>query len=235
MSLERRLALLQWAEDREGWIVEDDSDSEFRYAGRPLPAIQGLDDEGRVLYLGTFSKVLFPSLRLGYVVVPLALVKSLVTAHLAAGLHTSVLEQAVVADFMAQGHFDRHIRRMRTLYAKRQATLLEAIGQYMSGLLEVHPAQAGMHVVAWLPPEVNECEPMVRAARDHQIEMLSLSSCSMRPLGRHALVLGYAAPDEDQIVEGVRALRWVVDRSLPQRVNNRTVGSGTNSKWSVVI
>jgi GntR family transcriptional regulator/MocR family aminotransferase len=224
MSLERRLALLAWAKNREGWIVEDDYDGEYRFVGRPLPAIQGLDDAGRVLYLGSFSKVLFPSLRLGYVVLPPVLVKSLVTANLGAELHASALEQAVVADFMAQGHFDRHIRRMRTLYARRQATLREAISQYMPGLLEVHPAEAGMHLVAWLPSEVDECEQIVRAARDHHLEMLSLSYCSMRPLSRQALVLGYAAPDESQIVDGVRTLRWVVDRCLTERRNQWTVG-----------
>jgi GntR family transcriptional regulator/MocR family aminotransferase len=225
MSLERRLALLAWAKDREGWIVEDDYDSEYRYVGRPLPAMQGLDDAGRVLYVGTFSKVLFPSLRLGYLVVPLALLKTLVTTRRGAELHSSVLEQAVVADFMAQGHFERHIRCMRTLYAERRAILCEAIGQHMSGLLEVHPTPAGMHLVAWLPPEVKESEQIVRAARDHQLEMLPLSACSMRPLSRQALVLGYAAPDEGQILEGVRTLSWVVDRSLTQRRNNASVGS----------
>jgi GntR family transcriptional regulator / MocR family aminotransferase len=225
MSLERRLALLAWAKDRGGWIVEDDCDSAYRYFGRPLPAIQGLDDAGRVLYVGTFSKVLFPSLRLGYLVVPQSLMKTLVTARREAELHASVLEQAVVADFMAQGHFERHIRCMRTLYAERQAILREAIGQQMSGLLEVHPTPAGMHLVAWLPSEVKESEQIVRAARDYQIETLSLSYCSMRPLSRQALVLGYAAPNEGQIVEGVRTLSQVVDRSLTQRRSHQTVES----------
>ncbi|PWT77224.1 MAG: PLP-dependent aminotransferase family protein [Chloroflexi bacterium] len=229
MSLERRLALLTWAKDREGWIVEDDYDSEYRYAGRPLPAMQGLDDAGRVLYVGTFSKMLFPSLRLGYLVVPPTLVKTLVTAPRHAELHASVLEQAVVADFMAQGHFERHIRCMRALYAQRQAILREAIGQHMPGMLEVHPAAAGMHLVAWLPSEVKDCEPIVRAARDHHIETLPLTYCSMRPLRRQALVLGYAAADEGQIVEGVRTLRRVVDHSLTEQRNHQTVGSRTLS------
>jgi GntR family transcriptional regulator / MocR family aminotransferase len=222
MSLERRLALLAWATDQQGWIVEDDYDSAYRYFGRPLPAIQGLDDAGRVLYVGTFSRVLFPSLRLGYLVVPQSLMKTLVTARRGAELQASVLEQAVVADFMAQGHFERHIRRMRALYAERQAVLREAIDQHMSGVLEVHPTPAGMHLVAWLPPEVKESDQIVRAARDHQIETLPLSNCSMRTLSRQALVLGYAAPNEGQIVEGVRTLSRVVDRSLTQRRNNQT-------------
>jgi GntR family transcriptional regulator/MocR family aminotransferase len=178
-----------------------------------------------VLYVGTFSTVLFPSLRLGYLVVPLSLMNTLVTARRGVESPASALEQAVVADFMAQGHFERHIRCMRTLYSQRQALLRETIGQHMSGVLEVHPTPAGMHLVAWLPPEVKESEPIVRAARDRQIETLPLSYCSMRPLSRQALLLGYAAPNEGQIVEGVRTLSRVVDRSLTQRRNNQAIAS----------
>jgi GntR family transcriptional regulator/MocR family aminotransferase len=214
MSLQRRLTLLEWARAQEGWIIEDDYDSVYGYSGRPLPAIQGLDEAGRVLYVGSFSTVLFPSLRLGYLVVPQSLISALCTAQGESDMQASVLEQAVVADFMAQGHFERHVRCMRTLYARRQLVLQEAIGQQMSGLLEVHPAAGGMHLLAWLPPEVMECEPIVQAARDHQLDLLPLSYCSPRPLRRQALVLGYAAPSEGQIVEGVRTLRWVVEHSL---------------------
>ena len=113
---------------RGGWIVEDDDDSEFRYAGRPLPALQGLDEAGKVLYLGTFSKMLFPSLRLGYLVVPPALAETFVTARHGADLHSPALEQAVVTYFIAEGHLVRHIRRMARSHAERQAMLREVIG-----------------------------------------------------------------------------------------------------------
>ena len=220
MSLQRRLALLAWAKDQGSWIVEDDYDSEFRYAGRPLPALQGLDEAGKVLYLGTFSKMLFPSLRLGYLVVPPALVETFVTARHGADLHSPALEQAVVTDFIAEGHLVRHIRRMRALYAERQAMLREAIGQHMSGLLEVYPDPAGTHLVAWLPPEVEESDQIVRAARDRKLQLLPLSFCSMRPLRRQALLLGYAAMDEDQIAAGVRTLSHVVEHGLTHQRHN---------------
>jgi GntR family transcriptional regulator/MocR family aminotransferase len=214
MSLERRLALLAWAADHQSWIVEDDCNCEYRYAGRPLPALQGLDAGGRVLYLGTFSNILFPALRLGYLVVPPVLVDTLGTARRGADLHSPALEQAVVADFITQGHFVRHIRRMRTLYAHRQAILRTAIGRYLSGALEVYPDPAGMHLVAWLLPQVVETQPIVQSARAAGLELLPLSCFSMRPLSRQGLVLGYTAVDDDQIVEGVRILCRVIERTL---------------------
>ncbi len=205
MSLERRLALLEWAKDRGSWVIEDDYDSEYRYFGRPLPALQGLDAAGRVLYLGTFSKMLFPSLRLGYLVVPPALVRTFVTARRDADLHSPVLEQAVVADFIVEGHFVRHIRRMRVLYAERQVLLREAISQHLSSLLEVQRDPAGTHLVAWLPPEVDG-EQVVRLARERDLVVQALSFFSLQPLRRNALVLGYAGLDERRIAEGVHTL-----------------------------
>jgi GntR family transcriptional regulator/MocR family aminotransferase len=121
MSLPRRLALLKWASQAGAWVIEDDYDSEYRYAGRPLAALQGLDSEGRVIYLGTFSKVLFPALRLGYMVVPPDLVDAFMAARALSDRHCPVLDQAALADFIGDGHFARHIRRMRALYAERQA------------------------------------------------------------------------------------------------------------------
>src|SRR5207244_1450796 len=146
MSLSRRLALLDWARRAGAWVLEDDYDSEFRYAGRPLAALQGLDQSGRVIYLGTFSKVLFPSLRLGYLVVPPDLVDAFVAARAAIDRQTSTLMQAVVADFINEGHFLRHIRRMRTLYSERQETLLRAAQRDLGGALEVCPCATGLHL-----------------------------------------------------------------------------------------
>jgi GntR family transcriptional regulator/MocR family aminotransferase len=148
-------------------------------------------------------------------------VETFVTARHGADLHSPALEQAVVTDFIAEGHLVRHIRRMRTLYAERQAMLREAIGQYMSGLLEVYPDPAGTHLVAWLPPEVEECDQIVQAARDRKLQLLPLSFCSMRPLRRQALLLGYAALDEDQIVAGVRGLSHVLEHQLTHQCHNR--------------
>ncbi|SRR6266851_6959096 len=118
LSLARRLALLQWARQQSAWILEDDYDSEYRYAGRPLEALQGLDNANRVIYIGTFSKVLFPALRLGYLVVPSELGEVFIAARRFVDRHVSALEQVALADFMLEGHFTRHLRRMRTLYAE---------------------------------------------------------------------------------------------------------------------
>lgn len=126
MSLARRLALLEWAERARAWVLEDDYDSEYRYAGRPLASLQGLDRAGRVCYIGTFSKVMFPSLRLGYLVAPPELAAAFAAARTIVDRHAPTVEQAALADFIIEGHFARHIRRMRALYAERQALLVEA-------------------------------------------------------------------------------------------------------------
>lgn len=135
MSLPRRLALLEWARSANAWVLEDDYDSEFRYTGRPLAALQGLDPAGRTIYIGTLSKALFPALRMGYMVVPPDLVDSFIAARVMADLHQPTFEQVVLTDFIAEGHFVRHIRRMRELYAQRQVTLVEA-AQELAGWLK---------------------------------------------------------------------------------------------------
>ena len=166
LGLGRRLALLEWARAQGTWVIEDDYDGEFRYSGRPLAALQGLDAAGRVIYWGTFSKVLFPSLRLGYMVVPGELVGPLVEARTNSDAHSPGLEQAVLADFIAEGHFTRHIRRMRLLYAQRQARFREALQLELPAGLEPLPDPAGMHLVIRLPDGVSDLDVMdrVRAA-----------------------------------------------------------------------
>src|SRR2546423_13628180 len=149
MSLARRLALLEWARAAGAWVIEDDYDSEYRYAHRPLAALQGLDKDGRVIYLGTFSKVMFPSLRIGYVVVPVDLVDAFVAARGVLSRFTPSIDQAALADFIHEGHFTRHIRRMRTLYAERQNLLVEAARRELAGLIEVQPHDAGILLVGW--------------------------------------------------------------------------------------
>ncbi len=164
MGLSRRLELLRWASRAGAWVVEDDYDGEYRYSGRPLEALQRLDAEGRVVYIGTFSKVLYPALRLGYLVVPPDLVDAFVAARELSDRHSPVIEQAVLADFIAEGHFARHVRRMRTLYAGRQNALVEAARGELGGLLDVGPAEAGMHLVGFLPEVADDCEASRRAA-----------------------------------------------------------------------
>src|SRR5258707_9212445 len=134
MSLPRRLELLKWAEQSDALIFEDDYDSEYRYTGRPMPALQGLDRAGRVLYAGTFSKTLFPSLRLGYLVVPMDLISVFRTAKAVTNRHAQLLDQAVLCDFISEGHFGRHLRRMREVYSERLSVLLESARQRLAGL-----------------------------------------------------------------------------------------------------
>jgi GntR family transcriptional regulator/MocR family aminotransferase len=215
LSLGRRLALLEWAARAGAWVVEDDYDSEFRYAGRPLAAMQGLDTTGRVIYLGTFSKVLFPSLRLGYMVVPPDMVDAFTTARALVGWCSPAVDQAVLTDFVNEGHFARHIRRMRSLYAARQGALVEAAGRELGGLLEVSPSAAGMHLVGWLPEGVDDREA-ARAAAQYGVHTQPLSYFAVEHNRRGALVLGYAAYDEREIAEAAArlasALRGVAAR-----------------------
>jgi len=205
MSLSRRLALIEWAHRMGAWILEDDYDSEYRYSGRPLPALQGLDLENRTVYLGTLSKTLFPSLRLGYLVVPPDLTDAFIATKALADRHAPSVEQAVLTDFITEGHFARHIRRTRMLYAERQAALVEAAAQELNGLLEIAPAEAGMHLVGWLPAGIDDTTISQRAARAG-VDAPALSSYALEPLSRGGLLLGYAAVDETEIRQGIQRL-----------------------------
>ena len=217
MTLARRLALLDWARAGGAWILEDDFDSEYRYAGRPLAALQGLDaaeGPGCVLYLGSFSKVLFPSLRLGYLVVPPGLVEAFLRVRGAVDDHPSSTAQPALAAFIEEGHFAAHVRRMRGLYAARQAALVAAIRRRLDGLLAVDPDPAGMHLVAGLAPELaarrSDAEIESRAAAAG-ITAFALSSFYLGPPARQGLLLGYAALTEREIEAGVERLAAVLE------------------------
>jgi GntR family transcriptional regulator / MocR family aminotransferase len=205
MSLPRRLALLEWAQRAGAWVLEDDYDGEYRYTGRPLPALQGLDTENRSVYLGTLSKTLFPALRLGYLVAPIDLVDTFIAAKALADRHAPSVEQAVLADFITEGHFARHVRRTRVLYAARQAALVEAAKSQLAGLLEVGPAEAGMHLVGYLPEGVDDRAAARRAAA-HQVDTPALSAFALTPGQHGGLLLGYAAVSQAEIYAGVRRL-----------------------------
>jgi GntR family transcriptional regulator/MocR family aminotransferase len=192
MTLRRRLELLRWAQDNRVWVLEDDYDSEFRYRDRPVAAMQGLDRQGRVIYTGTFSKVLFPALRLGYMVVPRDLVDAFCAARTLAGRTVPSLAEAVLADFITEGHFSAHIRRMRQIYAERQQALLEAARDQLAGRLELQPAAAGMHLIGWLPAGTDE-RRVVAAAERRGVVVVPLSHYSIAPGERPGILLGFTA------------------------------------------
>ena len=204
MSLRRRHELLAFAREAGAWIVEDDYNSAFRYQGRPLPALQGLDDQGCVIHVGSFSKTLFPALRLGYLVVPPELVPVFAAAASLVDISAPTLSQAVLADFIAEGHLQSHLRRMRSLYAERQRLLVEAIGESLGGVLDVAEADAGMHLVAWLPEGADDRAVSDRA-RAQGIDVLPLSSFSVRPC-RPGILIGFACVQPEAIGPGVRRL-----------------------------
>jgi len=202
MSLRRRLELLDWAEQSNSWILEDDYDSEYRYEGRPIAALQGLDDAGRTIYVGTFSKVLFPALRLGYVVVPDRLVDAFVAARTLVDRCPPLIQQMVVADFITEGHFEQHLRRMRTLYAARQAVLVEAVEDTLGDDLRISSDKAGLHLTGLLEPGLDDTA-VSHELRESDIVAPPLSFYSVRSREQGGLVLGYAAVDEDTIRDGV--------------------------------
>lgn len=216
MSLPRRLALLDWAGRAGAWVVEDDFDSEYRYEGRPLASLQGLDNDGRVVYVGTFSKFLFPSLRLGYIVAPPNLVDAFVAARATSGRHSPSVEQAVLTDFIEEGHFGRHIRRMRTLYRERQLALVEALRREAGDLLEVEPSDAGIQLVAWLPEGLEDGD-VAREAAALGVESRPMSAFYAGEPGRAGLELGYAAFDEGELRRGAAKLSAAVRACLVAR------------------
>lgn len=204
LSLERRLALLDWAAAAGAVIIEDDYDSAFRYRGRPVAAIQGLDRADRVVYVGTFSKVLYPSLRLAYAVVPDWLAEAFVKARRLVDGHSSVLLQAVVADFIEEGHFGSHLRSMRALYAERRAVLEAAVRRELAGEAELGPSEAGLHAVLHLA-RASDVE-VHRRALALGVDAPPLSALYLGARRSSGLVLGDAALSSRQIKAGVSAL-----------------------------
>jgi GntR family transcriptional regulator / MocR family aminotransferase len=210
MSLPRRLALIDWARRTGALIFEDDYDSEYRYAGAPVPALQGLDRHGVVLFAGSFSKVLFPSIRLGYLVVPPDLVERVSALKSITNRFPPVLEQAALCDFITEGHFGRHVRRMRQVYAERLSVLLESARQSLDGLLEISPVEAGLQTAGWFVDEVDASMAATRAS-ERGVEVVPMSRYCRQPIDREGLVLGFAAVDPREIRRGVRELAQALE------------------------
>jgi GntR family transcriptional regulator/MocR family aminotransferase len=213
MSLARRLELLAWAERTQGWIVEDDYDGEYRYSGAPLAPLAALDRQGRVLYVGTFGKVAFPALRLGYLVLPMGLVDAFSQRRAVDVRHSEVSTQAVMAEFMAAGHFQRHIRRMRRAALSRRNALLSGWPAEIPGVGPLPTVAAGLHMTVPVDSVARERELIEQASRV-DVEINGLSSYwlpeSTTPMDQRAgLVLGFAAVPEKSIAAALQRLREV--------------------------
>lgn len=205
MTLARRLELLEWARSSGALIFEDDYDSEYRYSGRPIPSLQGLDNSGQVLFFGTFNKVLFPSLRLGYLVVPPDLVPHVEAAISLTRRHAPLLDQATLCDFITAGDFGRHLRRMRQVYAERLGVLLDSARTHLEGLLAISDVEAGLQTSGWLSQGI-DAEDAMKVAATRGVDVWPLSRHARTSLERDGLQLGFAAVDERQIRRGVREL-----------------------------
>lgn len=211
MPLARRLELLRWASSAGAFVVEDDYDSEYRYDGTPLQALAGLDREGRVIYVGTFSKILYPALRLGYIVAPKTLREALVGAKANADTGTATLEQLAMSDFIREGHFDRWMRKANVRNACRRNALVEALNEYFGDRAEVCGANAGLHLLVWLRGQKGRTIEDVRTqAEKVGVALYSVSSFYTNPPRRAGVVLGYAALHEREIKEGIRRLASVL-------------------------
>ena len=213
MSLARRFELLRAAERAGAWIVEDDYDGEFFYSGRPLPTLKSVDTSGRVIYVGTFSKSLFPALRLGFLVAPPALADTFerIAGATLQGVPTS--QQAVVASFIEEGHFASHIRRMRKLYAERQEVLLEAADARLKGMLDVVRSESGFQTIGHLAPGLEE-QRVADAAAERGVTVTPIRRFCLEPVAMKGLVLGFSACQPREIRAGVATLAEVLEDSV---------------------
>ncbi len=209
MSLERRFALLHAAEQAGAWIIEDDYDGEFSFGGAPLPTLKSVDTTGLVIYVGTFSKSLFPSLRLGYLLAPPALVDTLnsIMNKLLNGVPTST--QAVVAEFIDEGHFAAHLRRMRRIYAERHEALCRAARRELAGALDIVPSHSGLHTIGWLSGAASE-QSVVAAAEQRDVTVSPITRFAIAPVHACGLVLGFGGVSPQQIENGVQVLAAVL-------------------------
>ena len=209
LPLARRMALLEWAKRNQAVIVEDDYDGEFRYEGQPLESLQGLDTEGRVIYIGTFSRTIFSALRIGYLIAPPSLVSVFTAAKWLCDRHTPTLEQETLAEFITSGMYERHLRRIRRRNAARREALLEALGAYIGNRAEITGDGAGAHIVLW-PKRREPEEAIVARAAARGVGIYGISGYFLRRPAPLALMLGYSRLNEQEIREGIRRLSEVL-------------------------
>jgi GntR family transcriptional regulator/MocR family aminotransferase len=215
MPLDRRLALLGWAVNAGAWIIEDDYDAEYRYFGHPVAALQSLDQSGCVIYIGTFTKLLFNSLRLGFLVLPERIVNAFEIGRAIIDRHPPTLDQAILAEFISEGHFGHHVRRMRQIYAERMLVLKEAGRKHLGGALDVATAAAGMRTVAWL--KNGRADTVVaKLGRALGLELIALSEFTIRYSHPPGLILGFAGCSPSELRRGVGVLAVALDGAQPE-------------------
>jgi GntR family transcriptional regulator/MocR family aminotransferase len=213
MSLARRYQLLEWAAEHRAWIMEDDYDSEFRYIGRPLPSVQGQDKNGLVIYVGTFSKTLFPGLRLGYMVVPKPFAKQFAAARAVIDKYPHIINQMVLTDFITEGHFYRHLRKMRRLYNQRRLAIIELLQTELSDFITLGPSDTGMHICGYLPDDIAD-HAVAQSAAQRGIEVLPLSDFYIGEEKRNGIILGYTAIPEEYVASGITLLKQAILEQL---------------------
>ena len=211
MSAERRVELLSWAARAGAWIIEDEYDAEYRYSGKPIASLHSLDRSGSVIYVGTFTKMLFNALRIGFIVVPERLVEAFRIARSFIDRHAPTLDQAVLTEFINEGHFGHHVRKMRQVYSDRSQLLTEEANSRLSGLLDVENAQSGMCTVAWIKTHVAE-KVVTRRAEQLGLEVVPISSYVSKYEQKPALMLGFAGCNASEIKRGVSVLEGILSR-----------------------
>ena len=211
MPLNRRLAILDWARSAGAFVFEDDYDSEYRFGDQPAPALQGLDRNGSVILLGSFNKVMFPALRMGYVVLPESLLGRFLSLRSGMDLHPPGPNQAILCDFIVEGHLGRHIRRMRELYAERLAALRNGAQKYLAGVLDLSPIHAGLNIAAFLRNGMTSQQAESAATRAG-VETVALSRFALQRSDLRGLQLGFAAFAESEILQGTIALARALER-----------------------
>ncbi|MBE9167776.1 PLP-dependent aminotransferase family protein [Pleurocapsales cyanobacterium LEGE 06147] len=210
LTLAQRIALLQWAQTTETLIIEDDYDSEYRYGEQPIPALQGMDRSQSVIYVGTFSKTMFPSLRIGYLVVPLSWISLVSKAKWLCDRASSLLEQYALTDWIAEGHFERHIRRMRHLYNLRRQVLIEAFQNYFGSRITILGANAGIHVMVKIETGLSD-DMVIQKAAGVGVGLISAREYYWKPQHQGEFIFGYAQLEETQIEQGIFKLSQILE------------------------
>jgi GntR family transcriptional regulator/MocR family aminotransferase len=226
LGLPRRLQLLEWAKTNGSWIVEDAYDGEFRYSGRPLSSMRSIDATQSVIYVGTFSKSLFPALRIAYLVLPERLIGPFSNAIGTIARSVSTLEQATLADFIDQGYFAAYIRQMQNLYGMRREMFCQTAREVLSGLLDVETPESGINTIGWLPAGTNDVE-VHHAARSSGIYCLPLTMFRARPSDNSGLILGFASADEVEMKQKLTLLATVLENRLESR-QHRSLASAAD-------